>query len=180
MSQVHPALRIDSEQGRDAYVIRVGGDLALAGCPALISALADAERSQADQIVVDLEQLTCIDSGGLQALLRASRRSASNGSRLRLTRGRGEVARLLSLTLIDVTLPFVEPVGESLSGEILRLQEEACLARRRLHSYEARAYGPQVTDPAFLGRLERASVLAENRLRGANPAAPREREQFWE
>ena len=90
------------------------------------------------------------------------------------------MARLLSLTLIDVTLPFVDPVGESPSGEILRLQEEAGLARRRLHSYEARAYGPQVTDPASLDRLERASVLAENRLRGANPAAPREREHFWE
>ena len=180
MPPLQPDLSIESAHGPVAYVIRIEGELAVAGCSDLESALAAAERSQAEQIVVDLDQLSFIDAGGLETLLRASRRSASNGSRLRLTRGRGEVARLLSLTLLDLTLPFTEPLGESPSGEILRLQEEARLARRRFHLYKARTYGPRFTDPVFLEQLERASVLAENRLRGANPAAPRGREHFWE
>lgn len=63
-------------------------------------------------------------------------------------------------------------LGESLSGELLRLQEEARLARRSFQIYWGRAYGPKDTDPKRLGEFERAFLLAENRLRQANPAAP--------
>jgi hypothetical protein len=62
-------------------------------------------------------------------------------------------------------------LGESLCAEFLRLQEEARLARQRFHLYKARIYGPRPTDPVLVVRLERASLLAENRLRRANPAA---------
>ena len=60
---------------------------------------------------------------------------------------------------------------ESTGAECLRLQEEARLARKRFQLYKARAYGPGVTDLALLFKLERAFVVAENRLRQANPAA---------
>lgn len=63
-----------------------------------------------------------------------------------------------------------ERPGESLGAECLRLQEEARLARRRFQLYKARTYGPGFTDGAVLFELERAFLLAENRLRGANPA----------
>jgi anti-anti-sigma factor len=177
MSTLDPFLRIDAAQQADAYVIRIEGELDLAGCPELDSALADAERSEADRILVDLDRLSSIDAGGLQALLRASRRSASNGDRLRVTRGRGEVARTFRLTMLDVTLPFTErprvsKLGESLSAECLRLQEEARLARTRFQRYKARTYGPRLTDPARLFQLERGFLMAENRLRRANPAGP--------
>lgn len=60
---------------------------------------------------------------------------------------------------------------ESPGAQSLRLQEEARLARKRLQLYKARTYGPGATDPALLFELERAFLLAENRLRWANPAA---------
>ena len=50
----------------DAYVIRITGELDLAGCPDLESALQEAERAHADRIIVDLEALTFIDSVGLE------------------------------------------------------------------------------------------------------------------
>ena len=110
MSELQPALRIDAADQPDAHVIRIEGSLDANGCPGLESALADAERRPASRIVVDLDGLSFIDASGLETLLGASRRSASNGSRLRLTRGTGDVASMFRLTLLDLTLPFTEPV----------------------------------------------------------------------
>jgi anti-anti-sigma factor len=110
MSSAHPLLTIEAADEPDAYVIRVEGELDLPGCSDLESALAEAERSQGGQIVVGLDGLRSIDARGLQTLLVASRRSASSGSRLRLTRGTGEVSRMFRLTMLDLTLPFTDPV----------------------------------------------------------------------
>ena len=103
-------LEIDTLHGDDAYVIRVQGELDLASCPKLDCALMDAEQSRASRIVVDLEELTFIDSSGLRALLTASRRSASNGNRLQMTRGKGYPAELFRrLTAFDQILPLIDP-----------------------------------------------------------------------
>ena len=110
MSSPHPSLTIEAADEPDAYVIRVEGELDLAGTSDLESALADAELSQADRIVVDLDGLRFIDASGLGILVGASRRAADDGNRLRLTRGTGEVARLFRLTMLDLTLPFTDPV----------------------------------------------------------------------
>ena len=109
MSPAHPLLTIEAESQPDAYVIRIAGELDLGGCPALESALRGAERSQADRIILDLEALTFIDSVGLGALLKTSRRSASDGNRLEITRGRGQPAEILRLTGLEKVLPLADP-----------------------------------------------------------------------
>jgi anti-anti-sigma factor len=109
MAQLDPSLSIDAADRTDVYLIRVEGELDLAGQPDLESVLADAELSEANQILLDLDGLTSIDSNGLQTLVRASRRSADNSNRLSVTRGTGEVARMFQLTMLDLTLPFTEP-----------------------------------------------------------------------
>jgi anti-anti-sigma factor len=115
MSSAHPLLTIDAADGPDAHVIRVEGELDQPGCSDLELALAEAERSQGGQIVVDVDGLRSIGARGLRTLLAASRRSASNGSRLRLTRGTGEVSRMFRLTMLDLTLPFTDPVDAQAS-----------------------------------------------------------------
>jgi anti-sigma B factor antagonist len=107
MSDLQPALRIDALGGPDACLIRVRGELDLEGCPELELVLREAEQTQARRIILDLEQLTFIDSTGLGTLLHASRRSASSGYRLRMTRGRGHVADMFRLTALDRTLPLI-------------------------------------------------------------------------
>jgi anti-anti-sigma factor len=69
-------------------------------------ALRKAEASRAIRILVDLEKLTFIDAAGLSVLVMAWRRSVSNGDRLRVTPGRGDVANLFDLTALDTVLPF--------------------------------------------------------------------------
>jgi anti-sigma B factor antagonist len=109
MSAAHPLLTIESESQADAHVIRIAGELDLGGCPDLDSALQVAERSQADRIVLDLEALTFVDSAGLGTILRASRRSASSGNRLEITRGTGQPAEIFRLTGLEKVLPLADP-----------------------------------------------------------------------
>jgi anti-sigma B factor antagonist len=109
MSPAHPLLAIEAESQPDAYVIRITGELDLAGCPGLESALQEAERAHADRIIVDLEALTFIASVGLRTLLQASRRSASNGNRFQITRGKGHPAKMFRLTGLDEALPLTDP-----------------------------------------------------------------------
>ena len=97
---------IDATQEGRTYVIRLKGKLDLARCPRLDRALEVAESSQASRILLDLQELTIIDGAGLHALRAACRRSASSGDRLRVTRGRGNVAEMFRLTALDVKLPF--------------------------------------------------------------------------
>ena len=116
MCSAHPVLTIAAADEPDAYVIRVEGELDLAGASDLESALADAELSEADRIVIDLDALSFIDASGLRVLVAASRRSADDGDRLRLTRGTGEVSRMFRLTMLDLTLPFTDPVEAQASS----------------------------------------------------------------
>ncbi len=102
-------VKINAVHGQDAYVIRVQGELDLAGCLDLNSALMCAEHSRASRIILDLEEMTFIDSSGVEALLRASRRSASNGNHLQITRGKGYPAEMFRLTALDQTLPLTDP-----------------------------------------------------------------------
>jgi anti-sigma B factor antagonist len=91
----------------DSRVIRIEGELDLADCPRLERALEEAEASDAARIVLDLEKLTFIDVAGLHSLLNASRRSPSNGGRLRMTRASREVEQIFRLTALDISLLFV-------------------------------------------------------------------------
>ncbi len=109
MPDQQPPLRIRAAHQSDAYVICIEGELDLGGCPELDRALEQAEQTRADRIIVDLEQLTFIDSGGVGTLVEASRRSASNGNRLELTRGRGHPAKILRLLELDQVLPLTDP-----------------------------------------------------------------------
>jgi len=109
MPDCQPALKIDAVLGPDACLILIGGKLDAGGCPELELALADAERTEARRIIIDLEELTFIDGRGLQTLLTASRRSAANGARLQVTRGKGYVAETFRLTALDTGLPLIDP-----------------------------------------------------------------------
>ena len=101
-----PGLQIEARHDGDVFVIALAGELDLTSRPDFDQALAEAERSDADRILIDLDQLQFIDSTGLQAILAAKRRSAMRPDRLRVTRGTGFVADMFRLTALDKTLPF--------------------------------------------------------------------------
>ncbi len=102
-----PLFAITSAKESDAYVICVEGELDLSECARLEHALREAEASHAIRILLDLEKLTFIDAAGLSVLVMACHHSVSNGNRLRVTHGKGNVAYMLHLTALDTVLPFI-------------------------------------------------------------------------
>ena len=104
-----PPFAISAAGDGDTYVIRVEGELDLSDCPHLEHALRAAEVSHAIRILLDLEELTFIDAAGLSVLVAAWHRSMTNGNRLQVTPGKGDVASMFRLTGLDLVLPFRPP-----------------------------------------------------------------------
>ena len=77
---------------RETLVVRVRGSLDGDSYQQLDEALAEAESSTAQRILLDLDRANSLDARTLHVILKASRRSAHNGHRLQVTRGRGHVA----------------------------------------------------------------------------------------
>ena len=93
------AFNLVTAQEDDATVIRVAGELDLASADELDQAIRKAEETGIGTIVVNLSDLSFIDSTGLSVLLRARTRARQDGERLRFVRSRHDaVTRLLALT----------------------------------------------------------------------------------
>ena len=96
---VDPLFAIKSRQEGGATIIAVSGELDLAAAGQLGEAIGDAEKSTSERIVVDLEDLTFMDSAILSVLLMARRRARDNGTRLRFVLSlHDQVKRILSVT----------------------------------------------------------------------------------
>lgn len=99
------ALKIEAGMAGDTYVLALRGELGLETFDRFELAFEAAMVSGAERILLDIEELSFIDSTGLQSVMRAKRRTDADG-RLRMTRGRGDVADLFRLTALDLVLPF--------------------------------------------------------------------------
>lgn len=103
-----PAYTVDAVHEGETFLIRARGELAVDGSRDLRVGLERAEGSSAPRILLDVDQVRTLDATGLRTILEASRRSARNGNRLWITRGRGHVADLFRLTALDHTLQFAD------------------------------------------------------------------------
>ena len=101
-------LTIEASDQPGRCEIRVSGELDLASAAALDHELQRALASEVDAIVLDLADLTFVDSMGLQCLVRAAQ-IAKGTNRLRAVNVQGEPRRIFRLTALDVILPVAEP-----------------------------------------------------------------------
>jgi anti-sigma B factor antagonist len=122
---MHPAgqFRLDLEHGPDRAVVLVAhGDADLHVAPELRERLTRTIDEGATALVVDLSEVTFVDSMALGVLLGATKRMRAAGGHLRLVVARPEVRRIFEITLLDRVLAIdatreealanVEPVGE--------------------------------------------------------------------
>ena len=114
--------------GVDAAVIAVAGELDIATSPSLAEELS-ALQSDCRVVVLDLRQITFIDSSGVQLTLAAHKRASETGTRFVVLRGAPPVDQLFTLTglcglLEDVTLDPREPAEPVLLGHIVGLDHE--------------------------------------------------------
>jgi len=85
------------------------GELDIATTPELEQALADATADAATEIVLDLRELTFMDSSGLRALAQANTRAGESGVDLSIWRGPRQIERVLEISGLGSLLPLVDP-----------------------------------------------------------------------
>jgi anti-anti-sigma factor len=105
---VDKRLRVDARLEPDRVVLRLGGELDLAGAPLLASEIARTETEEQRILVLDLEDLEFIDSAGLRVILAAHARARERGGDLLLTPGPPQVQRLLTIAGVDSHLHTID------------------------------------------------------------------------
>ena len=88
---------VHSRQLHEGILLTLRGELDLATVPMLEEALQRAERTH-ELVVVDLRELTFLDSTGLHVLISAEQRARRSSARLVIVQGPPQVRRLLELT----------------------------------------------------------------------------------
>jgi anti-anti-sigma factor len=90
-----------------AAVIALVGELDLAGTAALEQELARLEGEPPAAIVLDLRDVSFMDSSGLRVITVASKRAREAGRRLALVPGSEQVMRVFEITRMRERLDFV-------------------------------------------------------------------------
>ena len=104
MSATFPYFAAQVDSTPSGAVVRLEGELDVATCDELLSAVESVEEQ--DSIAIDLGGLTFIDSSGISAFLRCLQRVSDAGRRLVFTSPSPQVARTLRLVGVDTVLPM--------------------------------------------------------------------------
>lgn len=100
-----PSLDVTEQEPKPGAVrVTLAGELDLATAYAFDRRLLDIEARRPELIVVDLRQVTMLDSAGLARLVSAQRRARKGHWRLVLVRGGRTVMRVLQTTRLDEML----------------------------------------------------------------------------
>lgn len=101
MSSSAEDLDLEIEDTEAGHVIRVRGELDLASAPQLSAALEAAGGGPSAPVVLDLAEVTFIDSSALRALVLAGRSLADSGRELQIGPRSEMVTRVLTMTRLD-------------------------------------------------------------------------------
>lgn len=109
MTSEHPYLTIEVTEAPGAQTIALTGEADLLGAPKLQAAFADVCSGEPGLIVLDLKNLTFIDSSGLHALVTGHQLCRARGHELKVIPGPANVQRLFEITGMNDILPFGDP-----------------------------------------------------------------------
>jgi anti-anti-sigma factor len=107
---------VEIERGEGSAVVRVSGEFDLAATHAVEEALLSVEDGQCRVIVLDLREVSFLDSTGLRTITSADHRARDAGHELRIVRGPEQIQKLLYVTGMDKILPLVDDPEESLEN----------------------------------------------------------------
>jgi len=97
-------------------VVRVTGEIDVATAPALREHLTTHESAGAPVVVVDLTDVTFVDSTALGVLVGAYRRLGDAGSTLRLVVTEARILKVLEITDLMSVFPVFATVDEAVRG----------------------------------------------------------------
>jgi anti-anti-sigma factor len=95
--------------------VRVRGEIDLAAAERLERALQSVQDEPSEVTIIDLREVTFIDSTGLSTITSADARARTDGRELRIVRGSEQVQKLLHVTGMDKILPLVDDPSEPVS-----------------------------------------------------------------
>jgi anti-anti-sigma factor len=101
-------LTLRSQREGDVHTIALSGEMDLSNAGEVERELMQAESTDAPTIVIDLSELTFMDSTGIRLLIAADARSRADSCRLRVTRPPAPVFRVLCIAGVDGMLPFAD------------------------------------------------------------------------
>ena len=107
-----PSFDLRVERNGGSAHIAPCGELDIATTPELEQALADATADGVDEIVLDLRELSFMDSTGLRALAQANSRAEAAGVSLSIIRGPRQIERVLEISGLGSLLPLVDAPPE--------------------------------------------------------------------
>jgi anti-sigma B factor antagonist len=105
-------LQIDLREENGRVVVTLVGELDMANAPLLQSAIDGEQLAAAKTIVLDLQQLTFLDSTGLRVILSARELCWRRGQEFAVTPGSPQVQRLLSVTGVGEHLRTISSADE--------------------------------------------------------------------
>ena len=110
-------LKIEPQVSGACHTICLSGELDMASAPEL-QAVIDSALAEAREIVLDVQELTFIDSTGLRCILACQAACQTSGTAFLMTPGKTQARRLFEITgvldrlsITDETTPCSEPVG---------------------------------------------------------------------
>ena|SRR5579859_2343686 len=99
-----------------ATVIAPTGRLDVAGAPALKEAVSEVVKDGPQNVVIDMEGVSFVDSTGLGSVIAALKQVRSSQGELRLAAPNQQVRVVLELTTLDRVFPYYATVEEALTG----------------------------------------------------------------
>jgi anti-sigma B factor antagonist len=93
--------RVDVETWNRVPVVVVAGEVDLYTAPELRQRLARVDEDGAERVVLDLSQVTLVDSMALGVLLGAKKRLATHGGSLDLVVASPDIRRIFEITMLD-------------------------------------------------------------------------------
>jgi anti-anti-sigma factor len=103
-----PPLHVNTTREGDRLRVALEGELDIVNAPNLEEELTEAQADSVDTLILDLRDVTFIDSTGLRAVLAADERARLAGARLVVVRGAEAVHRVFTLTQLDQRLEIVD------------------------------------------------------------------------
>ncbi len=97
-------------------VVTVAGEVDLDTAPTLEAILLAALTPNVSDVIVDLKEVTLLDSTGLSALVKALHVASDRGGTIRLTGAARSVRKVLSITALDRIMPMYDDVTAAIAS----------------------------------------------------------------
>ena len=104
-------LEVETVEGNGHTALLLKGELDLSTVGKVEDALKRAEADEPELLVLDLAQLTFLDSTGLRLIVVADQRARERGRRLVVVKGPETVQRVFTITRLDERLNMVDDIS---------------------------------------------------------------------